>query len=306
VAVVFQSSYDQEPADGYLGQPHRIERARVRIMRGFGKAGYGMFLVPAAAAAAGVGSREDCGEVSHQASPAVAVDVDAIVAAFTTSAALQTLSGAGLTGAVGGAQMWPGRLLTATLSSHADWNATTMTITGINEATGRRETEDVAIPDGGNATITSTKYWSSIESIAIPAQAGTGGTATFGIAAVGSLTINHFAGVAARQHIKTTLATADLYRLAGSPTTSTTAAYIDNEPVPCVEDGDIEVFTEEATTETEPVYVRVASGSGGSVLGAFRNDSDSSTCVLVQGARFLKSRAAGRGYLRLPTLGNPA
>lgn len=106
-------------------------------------------------------------------------DVDAIVATGASSGSLQTLTGATLDGVVGGGSMTPLRVLTLTLSNHADWDATNATVTGIGP-TGASQTETLAIPNGGNATVTGTKRWSSITSIAIPAQSGTGGTFTVG------------------------------------------------------------------------------------------------------------------------------
>lgn len=109
-----------------------------------------------------------------------AADADAILATGGASAAtLQTISGAALNGAVGRSVMSPARRLSVTLSNHADWNATTGTVTGTDD-NGDVQTETFAIPDGGNTTVNLTKHFRTVTSIAIPGQGGAGGTFTVG------------------------------------------------------------------------------------------------------------------------------
>lgn len=110
-------------------------------------------------------------------------DVDAIIAtggASSTSA--QTLSGASLDGVSGYRALSPSRRITLTFSSHADWDATTATITG-KDANGTTITDTIAIPNGGNATVATSKLFARVTSIVIPIQSGTGGTFTAGVAA---------------------------------------------------------------------------------------------------------------------------
>lgn len=107
-------------------------------------------------------------------------DVDAIVATGGSTATLQTVTA--LDGVIGDDVMSPTRRLSMTFSSHANWDATTATITGTNSL-GATITEDFVIPDGGNATVSGTKYFRSVVSISIPAQAGASGTFTVGVLA---------------------------------------------------------------------------------------------------------------------------
>lgn len=110
-------------------------------------------------------------------------DVDAILATGgTTSIATQTLSGASLNGVLGYRALSPSRRITLVLSAHADWDATTATITG-KDAGGNTITDTLAIPNGGGATVTTAKLFARVTSVAIPAQSGTGGTFTVGVAA---------------------------------------------------------------------------------------------------------------------------
>ena len=110
-------------------------------------------------------------------------DVDAIIATILSASTAQTLSGGSLDGVVGGGEMFPPRNVTLTLSSHANWDATTAVVTGLDE-NGASLTENFSIPDAGNATVTGTKRFKRVTSIVIPAQSGTSGTFTVGTRAV--------------------------------------------------------------------------------------------------------------------------
>lgn len=116
-------------------------------------------------------------------------DADAIVATCASSASEQTLTGATLDGVSGAASLGQPRFLTFTFSSSADWDATSITLSGL-DGNGASQSETIAIPNGGNATVTSTKRYLQPSSIVIPAQSGTGGTLTVGtrapVTAVGS------------------------------------------------------------------------------------------------------------------------
>lgn len=299
MSQIIQTSYSQSPSAAVVGlftdatAPHQVDS---KVARGLIKAGYGVFK---SVAGGGSGtSMLDPGEVWHIASPGEAVDVDAIVTAYTTSTAIQSFSGATLNGVVGATEMQPGRLLTFVFSNHADFDATNIALTGISPL-GVSQTENIAIPNGGNATVNSTLYYASVTSIVVPAQAGTGGTATFGIAALTTLVIADFRGVAVRQPTKTTGATGGIYGFPGITSSSVTFDYVDAETVPCLTAGGIWVYSEEAIADGDPVYVRAASGAGGTVLGAFRNDSDTSSCVLVVGAKFKRdSTGAGPAWAK--------
>lgn len=109
-------------------------------------------------------------------------DVDAIIATGASSASSQTLSGADLDGATGYRTMSPPRRLSFTFSSHADWDATTITVTG-KDADGGTITETFSVTNGGGATATGSKLFARVTSVAIPAQSGTGGTFTMGVRA---------------------------------------------------------------------------------------------------------------------------
>jgi hypothetical protein len=269
-----------------------------KVARGRIKAGYGTFVVPSYGSSGT--SLLDPGEVYQIPDPGASADVDAIITSITSSTGVQTFSGSDLDGVVGAAEMQPARNITLVLSNNADWDATNATLVGINQL-GQSVTETLAIPNGGNGTVTSANTYISVTSLSIPAQSGTGGTATVGVSALTTLTIAHFRGVAIRRPVKTTVASTGLYGYPGITSTTVTCDFVDGEPVGLLRAGEIIVYGEEALTEGDALYVRIASGSGGSDLGAFRNDSDSSTCVLIPGATVMRnSTAAGPAWVFLP------
>lgn len=298
---IFQSSYSQRPAEAILGSlvlaPINVD-ATARAARGRIKAGYGVFRVPT------VGNRGtsflDGGECFHYADPAITAQTTAIITSITSSASVQNFSGAALNGAVGGAEMQPARKVTLILSSSTDWDATNATLVGVNHL-GQTVTETLAIPNNGNATVTSTNFYRSVTSLSIPAQTAGGGTATVGVSAITALTAADFLGVAMRQPIKSSIATGSIYGgLPGITSTTVTADYVDGESVSVLRRGDLWVYTEEALSEGDDVYVRIASGAGGSVLGAFRNDADSASCVQVVGAKVRRDATAGLAWVHFP------
>jgi len=123
---------------------------------------------------------EVCTGLATAITAAGAADVDAIIATGASTAGTQTLTGTSLDGVIGGRLMAQPRALALVLSSHADWNATTITVTG-KDGAGRTITEDFAVPDNGNATVSGSKLFARITQVSIPAQAGTGGTFTLGV-----------------------------------------------------------------------------------------------------------------------------
>lgn len=74
----------------------------------------------------------------------------------------------------------PPRNATITFSAHADWDATTAVLTGLDPQ-GRTITENFAIPNGGGSAVVGTKIFASVSNLMIPAQSGAGGTLTMGL-----------------------------------------------------------------------------------------------------------------------------
>lgn len=207
---------------------------------------------------------------------ALAADPDAIVATLASSASPQTISGAGLDGAVGGNLISPAQSVTITLSNHADWDATTAVVYGL-DADGNPISENLAIPNGGNATVTGLLSFSRVTSVYIPAQSGTGGTATVGTGATAVvLTRDKYLGVA-------------VYDPMTEPYLSTSEVE-DDEQLGVMVKGRVCVVTEAIVTKGAPCYVRTTE-SGGDVRGQVRG-SPASGFALLQGAKFVTSAAA--------------
>jgi hypothetical protein len=66
----------------------------------------------------------------------------------------------------------------------------------------------------------------------------------------------------------------------------------DGSAVPIVHRGRVYVISESIVAEGGAVYCRYASGAGGTQLGAFRGDIDSTTAALVPNAKFGKATTA--------------
>ncbi len=123
---------------------------------------------------------EVCTGLATAITAAGAADVDAIIATGASTAGTQTLTGTALDGVIGGRLMTTPRALSFTFSSHTDWDATSITVTG-KDGAGHTITEAFAIPNNGNATVNGSKLFARVTQVSIPAQTGTGGTFTMGV-----------------------------------------------------------------------------------------------------------------------------
>lgn len=120
-----------------------------------------------------------CTGLAADINTAIALDADSIIATGGTTGGLQTLTGALLDGVIGDDDFDQPMRLEFVFSSHADWNATTITVTGTNSR-GSAMSETFIVPDNGAATVVGVKWFASVVSVSIPAQGGTGGTFTLG------------------------------------------------------------------------------------------------------------------------------
>jgi hypothetical protein len=205
---------------------------------------------------------------------AVAASATAILAtAGASSASPQTLSGAALNGAIGVGTMFPARNVTLVLSNHAHWLATVAVVSGL-DSNGAPQTENLSIPANGNVTLTGEKLFSSITSIAIPAQGGTSGTFTAGIGSLIGAVSNRVAGIT-------------IFFPARGP-----GLYLQKEMIPVLRIGDVFMKSEAAVSRGDPVYARFIA-SGAQVLGEVRSTPDSNTCVRIPGMQFGRKTGAG-------------
>lgn len=207
---------------------------------------------------------------------AAAADPDGLKTNIASTAGIQTFTGADFQGAIGTSRMVPARNVVLVLSNHANWDATTAVVTGLDEY-GREITENLTIPDAGNATVTGVKLFSQIISLVIPAQSGTAGTATFGTGTLlGPLTQLDVIG---------------LYRYLAAKQIDegATTEFEANDVVSIFDQGPVWVEVEEDVKDGEQVYTRLVA-AGDEVVGAFRNDRDGTIsapdCVPVIGMRF--------------------
>lgn len=213
--------------------------------------------------------------------PVPATDADAIMAALATAASTQTLD-TELGGVIGTGLIAPPRKVTIQRSSHADQNAVTAVLTGLDQ-NGNRVTEEFSFADGGGDSFTSTYYYSKVESLVIPAQAGTGGTTEIGVAATFVVSPKDFLGIGVHSTMKT--------RFDGSNTN--VATYEQYDRIPVRRAGRIYCVIENAFEAGDQLFIRHIA-TGNEVLGALRvTDTDSGDCALAPMLRLLSSGDAG-------------
>jgi hypothetical protein len=105
-------------------------------------------------------------------------DVDAIIATGASTTGIQTLTSGSFDGATGAETMSPARNVTITFNAHADWDATTIVVTGTYN--GRTITDSFSVPNGGDDQVVGIRVFDAITQVVVPAQSGTNGTFTVG------------------------------------------------------------------------------------------------------------------------------
>lgn len=270
-----QLNYTQDPAVGFPGQPaddgfKDDGRAVVEETNG---------IEPGLVVMRGTG-----GAKTARLPPAVAADVDAIIATFATSGAEQVLDTAGeLDGVIGLGQISPPSRIDFALNSSADWDATTMVVVYKDE-NGVERTENLSIPDGGNTTLTTTGFAKYVKSVTVPAQSGAGGSMTAGVGAAANRTLDggDVLGVSVRRH------------KARLDFSAVDAELHEDESVMGVRrKGRILVTVENAFEAGDHPLVRVVA-DGAEKRGAIRvGDSDSGDCIPWTKARLMSTGGAG-------------
>lgn len=200
-------------------------------------------------------------------------DTDAIMVAQATATTAQVCTGATLDGVIGVTEIFPPRNITMTLSSHANFDAATAIVRGLDEL-GRVIEEAFEFPDAGNVTLTGAVPFRFVTAVLLPAQAGTNGTVDVGTGVImGGLTPT------ARG-----ISVYDATKIPG--------AYTRYDDLPVMRKGRIYVLSETAVTKGGAVYVRVVA-TGSEVRGAMRGTLDSTDLALLLGARWGSTLTAG-------------
>jgi hypothetical protein len=280
---VGQTSYTAAPLAGFPGQISDTSRLR-DIVTFFCKQSGG--ILPGRAVVVPVNTEGGHADRPRGAYPAaLAAGATAILATGgASSASPQTISGGALNGTVGDDPLDVPAPFTFTFSSSADWDATSITLTA-ELPDGTQTTELVAIPNNGNATVTTARAYRRFVSAAIPAQTGAGGTFTIGVAGTGAaLDARQFLGVS---HLDS----------ATEVNASGLAVIAENREGGAVRSGRVFVETDQLVLPRSPVYVRTAGTAA--LIGVFRGDSDSGNAALLPGAMFLACDAAGVAEVQL-------
>lgn len=220
----------------------------------------------------------------------IAQDVDAIKTTFGSTAGIQSFTTADFNGAIGDDRIFPPAKIELVLNSHTDWDATSATLTGYDE-NGLPVSETLSIPNGGNATVTSSNYYSFVTALTIPAQTGTNGSATLGVSATRTLDGRDCLGISVIDASKT---------LETSLSSSNNEVYEDDSVMPVMRKGRICVDVETAWKAGDCPLVRLVA-AGAEKLGAVRAGStDSGDAIAFRRARFINSgTSAGVGVLEI-------
>jgi hypothetical protein len=281
-----QTSYTQDPAVAYAGMP--------------ADDGFKDDLSTVVADTAGIDPglvvvRGLEGDKTSRLIPAVAADVDGIIATpVAASAGAPVVVAAGdpeVDGALGAGPYILPKKITVALNSHANWDASTGSIT-YEDQDGVQQTEALAIPDAGNVTLTTTGFARRFVSITIPIQAGTAATFTMGVSAAASVGGGDVLGVSVRTH-----------KARSDFSASDAQKYLDEEVMPVRRKGRVWVTVENAFEAGDMPLVR-GIAAGAEKLGAIRvGDTDSGDCFPWTRARLLTSGSAGAlGLLEINVL----
>jgi hypothetical protein len=212
---------------------------------------------------------------------ALAADPDAIIATGASADAEQVLDAADFDGDLGDDYLPVPAFVDLVLSNSTDWDATNATLTGIG-ADGAALSVTLAIPDGGNATVSTTVSFWRVTGLTIPAQTADGGTFTLGVSASGrELTAAQILGP-----------------LILDPGVADGPIVPAERDAACARRGAIFVEAEETVNAGAPAYVRTIAGEG-EALGALRDDVDGGDCVLVPGVYFERAISATVAVLRI-------
>lgn len=263
--MAYQTTFGTDPAIAYAGMPADSTPRQIESFIAEGAPVVGNLMVRGT-------------DPARQAKPMTSLTAaaTAILASGGASASTaQTISGAALNGSVGTGLITPAQQVTMTLSSHANWDATTAVFTYEN-AVGEVVSENVAIPDAGNTTISTIGAARRLIQVYIPAQSGTAGTFTLGtIPTAPVITHRNHVGVA-------------MYDASRDPYT-TGNAYTAGDPMNVISKGRVYVIVEDAVAAGDPVYVRTTTASS-DVAGQFGGERAANFGLLL-GARYVTAAA---------------
>ena len=217
----------------------------------------------------------------------VATDADAISGtAIATSNATQALD-TELVGVIGTGRISPARKVTIQRSSHANQDAVTAVLTGIDQD-GKLVTENFSFADGGGDTFTSSNYYSYVVSLVIPAQGGSGGTTEIGINSTFAFGAYELMGIMLREH-----------KALNTQSSSDNEVHEHQTEAPVIRRGYVWVTSETTARAGDQAYAR-AIAAGAELRGAFRAEgTDSGDSAAVPGVRYVTSVTSAPGLALL-------
>lgn len=256
-----QTSYDKDPAIGLEGQiadTHQVRDEVSRLNNEDPSAAPGLLIMR--------GSADDDESARVLMNPVTSPDVDAFITTKSSPSTETVFDGGDLDGVLDGDEHAFGWFVDLVLDASADWNATTATLKAKRASDGAIVEEEIDIPDGGNATVSTTEKYCKVVSLTIPAQGGTGGSFTLGISGDPDLNRSWVQGVSVLR------------------TAREDSPYDVDEVMPVLRRGRIFVRTETAVNEGDRAFAR-HTAPGDETLGEFRNDADGGNAAMAP-ARF--------------------
>lgn len=275
--MTFQTSYGTDQAAGTAGMLADFTEPHTRVSG-------------IAEASCGVGLGVIRGTTGRQVKNVAAVTTSAtsILATGGASAASpQTLTSGSFNGAIGAGRISPAQQVSLVLSSHANWDATTAIIVG-EDADGAPITENLSIPDAGNATVTTVQAFGRVKSVYIPTQSGASGTFTVGTTITApEYSRSDFLGIAEYQDAHMPYDTA----------TYAGGEYAIGDEVPMISRGRVWAKTEAACLRGDRVFVRITT-NGADTVGQFSNVAGAGF-ALVRGAHFVTAQSSAAGLAQI-------
>lgn len=200
---------------------------------------------------------------------------------IVSSLSVQNLVIGDFNGAIGAGKIPLAARVILVLSNNAHWLAANATLSGLDE-NGIPVSETLAIPANGNATLTSSRFYSRVTGLSLPAGGGTAGTATLGTSASITLDGMDVLGISLREHHARMV-----------PSENDNENWDDGMEMPVLRQGRVYVKMENAFRAGECPLVRLVA-VGAEQRGAFRGsgDTDGGDSFPFRRARVLNSGAA--------------
>lgn len=193
-------------------------------------------------------------------------DTSSLLTSTSTSTSEQTITS--FDGSTGDGPLNYGYKVIASIDASADWDDTRLRIKGRVAETGRVETEELHIPDGGDVDLVTVRDFDRIDEVVLDAQSGSNGSFTLGYEGPPEVASKEsVAGIALR-------------KAATKETAKGSDVKHENEDVFTVaRQGPVWCEIDQDVSVGDDVYVRVVADASGERKGLLRVDDDNGDAV---------------------------